>query len=133
VWVSFPGFFSATPPEANLGVLLEKSSRFRSLSTPLAAARPHGYDAAGRDWTPTKWRRRSPMRLRSFGLLVCVMCASCVQAAWGRPRRTRRRFASYGGNLHFNEASSHEFGRRYAKAYLKLVEQAKAPKDKAGP
>jgi len=31
----------------------------------------------------------------------------------------------FGGNLHFNEASSHEFGRRYAAAYVKLVEAAK--------
>jgi len=54
-------------------------------SADTACSRPHGYDAAGRDRTPAKRKRRGPMRLRSFGLLVCVMCASCVQAAQGPP------------------------------------------------
>ncbi len=55
------------------------------------------------------------------GIPKAVANTACVSSAG---------LGHFGGNLHFNEASSHEFGRRYAKTYVKLVEEAKAPKKK---
>lgn len=51
------------------------------------------------------------------GIPKAVANTACVSSAG---------LGHYGGNLHFNESSSHEFGRRYAAAYVKLVEKPKA-------